>query len=140
MLKGIKGALKVLNSVDPEKREEVLRQLALKDPSLAEELRKKLISFEDIQKMSVKMLVEFTKEISLKDLGLGLRAASEELKSFILDNVSKSMQEEINFMLKGKPQPVSKVLEAQEKILRVFRNKVESGEIVLDNNPNDPLV
>jgi flagellar motor switch protein FliG len=140
MLKGIKGALKVLESLDPESRERILSTISEKDPVLAEELTNRLVTLEDLRYLTVKMLVDLTREINLSDLGLALRASSDELKNFILSNVSSSMNDEINQVLKGSPQAVSKVFEAQEKILKILKIKMERGEIVLDKNSNDPFV
>lgn len=140
MLKGIKGALKVLESLDPESRERILTTISEKDPVLAEELKNRLVTLEDLKFLTIKMLVDLTREINLSDLGLALRASSDELKSFILDNISSSMKDEVNQVLKGAPQSVSKVFEAQEKILKILKIKMERGEIILDKNSNDPYV
>lgn len=140
MLKGIKGALKVLESLDPESRERILTTISEKDPVLAEELKNRLVTLEDLKFLTIKMLVDLTREINLSDLGLALRASSDELKSFILDNISSSMKDEVNQVLKGPPQSVSKVFEAQEKILKILKIKMERGEIILDKNSNDPYV
>ena len=43
MLKGVKGALKVLEALDPQSRKNVLNLIAEKDASLAEELIKKMV-------------------------------------------------------------------------------------------------
>ena len=80
------------------------------------------------------MLVELLREVQLSDLALALRMGSEELRHFILSNVSKSMREEIEEVLIGKPQPVSKVEEAMEKVMVVVRKKADRGEL----NFNDP--
>ncbi|MFZ8933007.1 MAG: FliG C-terminal domain-containing protein [Bacteriovoracaceae bacterium] len=131
MLKGIKGAIKVLNALDPMQRDKVLEIITAQDSILAEELKKNLVSLDDITQITVPMLVDFTREISLKDLGLALRVAQEETKDFILENVSASMKEEIEEGLLGKPVPLKDALIALEKVMIVFREKVEKGDIVL---------
>lgn len=140
MLKGIKGALKVLEALDPESRDNIINLISEKDPNLAEELKSRLITLEDLQFISIKMLVSLTREINLSDLGLALRVSSEELKGFILGNISSGMKDEINQTLKGPLKAVSKVLEAQEKILKIVKDKVEKGELVIDKNSKDPYV
>lgn len=140
MLKGIKGALKVLESLDPNSRDKIITLISEKDPKLAEELKSRLVSFEDLQFISIKMLVNLTREINLLDLGLGLRVSSDELKEFILGNISSGMKNEVNQTLNGVPQPVSKVHEAQEKVLKIVKEKITKGELVLNKNPNDPYV
>ncbi|MDH5582173.1 MAG: hypothetical protein OEY33_09740 [Bdellovibrionales bacterium] len=134
MLKGIKGAVKVLNSLDPEQRDRVLEIIKNQDPSLAEELKNNLVSLDDIIHLTVPMLVDFTRNISLKDLGLALRLAKEETKEFIFSNVSQSMKEEIEEGLLGRPVPLKEALAALNKVMIVFRDKIERGEIVLEGD------
>ncbi len=131
MLKGIKGAVKLLNALEPKNREKVLEIIAKQDPAMAETLKENLLSLEDLTKLSLSMLVEFTKSIDLKDLGLALRIADEETKKHILSQVSKGMREDIEVGLLGKPVPLSKAQEAQQKILNQLRKKLENGEIVM---------
>ena|SRR5210317_1397804 len=134
MLKGIKGAVKVLNSLDPEQRDRVLEIIKNQDPSLAEELKNNLVSLDDIIHLTVPMLVDFTRNISLKDLGLALRLAKEETKEFIFSNVSQIMKEEIEEGLLGRPVPLKEALAALNKVMIVFRDKIERGEIVLEGD------
>ena len=91
--------------------------IAKQDPDMAELLQKNMVLMEDLVLLTVKMIQELLREIKLSDLGLALRIASPELKEHFLNNVSKSMKEEILDVLNGPPQPVSKVQDAAEKIL-----------------------
>lgn len=140
MFKGLKGALAIVSALPPESRDSVLKLLAEKDSVLASYLKSNLISLEDLQYLSIKMLVSFLREISLKDLGLALKISSKELKEFLFKNVSSSMKLEIEETLNGKLVPVSKAYEAQEKILIILRKRLEEGKMVINKDKNDPLV
>lgn len=131
---GIKAAAGMLAGLGPEERLKVLDKIAAQDPQMAELLKKNMVTFEDLQFITQKMLVELMREISMDDLALGLRLGSDELKKFILGNVSSSIKQDIEDVLNGKPQPKAKVLEAQEKIMEVVRAKLDKGELVFSKD------
>ncbi len=136
---GLKAAADMLSGMDREGQERILTDIAKKDPQMAEALRKTMVTFEDLQYLTVKMLVELLREIQIEDLARGLRISSDTLKSHILTNVSKSMQKDIEDILLGPPIAVSKVNESVEKVMTVVRKKLEKGELVI-NKDGDQLV
>ena len=137
---GVKEAAKMLAGLNPSQRVKVLALISQKDPQMAEALKHHMVTFEDLKLITIKMLVELTREINIADLALALRMGSEELRSFILDNVSRSMREEINEVLMGKPQAVSKVEEAMEKVMVVVRAKADKGELIFSNTDDEEYV
>ena len=118
---GIKEAAKMLSGLDGAAQERVLVDIAKRDPAMAEKLRKNMITFEDLQLLTVKMLVELLQEIDIQDLALGLRIASSELKEFVLNNVSKNIRNEIEDVLLGPPKSVAQVNQSIEKIMETVR-------------------
>ena len=128
---GIKEAAKMLAGLDLQQREKILELIVKKDPQMAEVLRKNIVTLEDLKFATVKMLQEFLREISLQDLGLALRVASPEVQEHIRSSVSRSMREEIDFYLKGKPQPVANVQKAYQTVVDTMLTHVEQGKLVL---------
>ena len=137
---GVKGAAKLLAGLDPVSRQRLFEELSKKDPKIVEILKKNMVSMEDLILLTVKMIQDLTREIQMKDLGMALRTEKEDLRSHFLNNVSKRMKEEVEEVLNGPAQPLSKVQEAQEKILSLIREKMEKGEIVLSKDSKDRLV
>tara|TARA_Y100001954_G_scaffold153005_1_gene162762 strand:- start:1424 stop:1852 length:429 start_codon:yes stop_codon:yes gene_type:complete len=137
---GVKGAAKLLAGLDPVSRQRLFEELSKKDPKIVEILKKNMVSMEDLILLTVKMIQDLTREIQMKDLGMALRTEKEDLRSHFLNNVSKRMKEEVEEVLNGPAQPLSKVQEAQEKILSLIREKMEKGEIVLSKDNKDRLV
>ena len=137
---GVKGAAKLLAGLDPVSRQRLFDELSKKDPKIVEILKKNMVSMEDLILLTVKMIQDLTREIQMKDLGMALRTEKEDLRGHFLNNVSKRMKEEVEEVLNGPPQPLSKVQEAQEKILSLIREKMEKGEIVLSKDNKDRLV
>jgi len=128
---GVKEAAKMLAGLDPQAQERILAEISDKDPRMAEAIREGLVVMEDLQYLTVSMIQELLLEIKLSDLGLALRICSPELRDHITGNVSKNMREEINDVLNGKPQSVSKVYEATARIMQVVKDKMSKGQIVL---------
>ena len=136
---GIKEAAKMLSGLDGAAQERVLEDIAKRDPDMAEKLRKNMITFEDLQFLTVKMLVELLQEIDLQDLALGLRIASKELKEYVLGNISNNMRKEIEEVLLGPPKSVSQVNQSIEKIMEIVRKKASKGQLIFNKN-NEEMV
>jgi len=137
---GFKEARTLLLGLRPSERKSLLERIEKKDPSLGELLRKNLYQFEDLKFMTPKMLIELLREIALEDLGLALKSASEELKDFILTNVSKNMKSELESILFERLVPISLVEEKIDKIMEVVLRKVERGELVLDKGHSETVI
>lgn len=134
---GVKEAAKMLSALPLADRNRILEDISKKDPSRAELLKKEMIVLEDLIHLTVKMLVELLREINLKDFALALRLSSNELRTHILNNVSKSIREDIEDVLNGKPMPVSEVEQSLERVMTVVRKKVDKGELVLSANSDE---
>lgn len=131
---GIKEAAKMLAGLDKSSRENVLKKISQVDPQMAENLKNNLIDFEDLRYMTKKMLIDFLKKIDLNELGLALRGSSKELRSFFLSNVSSGMRKDIENHLNGPLQMLSKVEEAQNKIIEIAKDMEQRGEIILSDD------
>jgi len=131
---GIKEAAKMLSGLDPEAQQRILIEIAVNNPEMAEALRDGMVVMEDLQYLTEKMMQELLLDIDLADLGLALRICSIELREHILGNVSKNMRQEINDVLNGKPQAVTKVHEATARIMEVVKDKVTKGQLVLKDD------
>ena len=128
---GVKEAAKLLSALSTSERSRILSDIAKKDPTRAELLKREMITLEDLQYITVKMLVELLREVKIQDLALALRLGSEDLKNHIISNVSSSMKADILDTLNSGPRPVSEVEECIEKIMAVVRRKVDLGELIL---------
>jgi flagellar motor switch protein FliG len=53
---------------------------------------------------------------------------------------STNMKRDIEDILKGKPRPLSEVLEAQKKIMEVVLRLREEGQIILSKDKSERLV
>ena len=129
--KGIKEAADLLMGLPKDERDKVMADMIEKNPALTELIKDKLVTIDDLQFATVKMLQELLKEISINDLGMSLRLSCKEAQENILTNVSTSIREEISEILTGAPQPKVKVMEAHGRIMDIVVAKIERGELIL---------
>jgi flagellar motor switch protein FliG len=135
---GLSRAVGILDKLTQKERHKLFEALSKIDPKLTEKIKEQIITLEDLKFLDKDMFSKVLRRINLPDLGLSLRISSPELLNFIYSNVSKNNQEEINQSFKGPLKPLNVVLEAYGRILKVFREMVEKGDIYI--NKEEPLV
>jgi flagellar motor switch protein FliG len=138
---GIDAVVNLINRVDRGTERNIIEALEEQDPELAEEIKKRLFMFDDIAGMDDRSLQRVLREVDLKDLGLALKGASEDLRQKFFKNMSKRaadmLKEDMDFM---GPVRVRMVEEAQQKIVNVVRSLEEAGEIVIARSGEEELV
>lgn len=133
-------AADMLSRLSIEEREKILDIISKTEPLLVEKLRNSLYSFEDLVYLTPKMLVELLRELDLPKLGLALRGASTELRTFVLENVSSSIGKEIKEVLEGPLRPVSEVQQAISQIMEIVIKKIDKGELVLNKGSSEKII
>jgi flagellar motor switch protein FliG len=138
---GIDSVVAIINSADRGTERNIMEYLEENDPELAEEIKKRLFVFEDIIRLDDRSLQRVLREVEMKELGLALKGATEELRSKFFKNMSKRaaemLQEDMDYM---GPVRVKDVEEAQQKVVNVVRALEEAGEIVVSTGGEDELV
>ncbi len=137
---GFKQALEMLQGLDQTAQTNILAQIARKDPEMAIKLKSHLVTFEDLKYLTVDMMRSLLKEVDLELLGLALKTASPELVEYVSNMFSTSMRRDIEEVLKGRPRPLSEVLDAQVKIVEVMNRQQEQGVILINRNNSDKWV
>lgn len=139
---GVEAVVKVLNAVDRGTEKTILEALSREEPELAEEIKRRLFTFEDIVQLDDRAVMRVLREVDLnRDLPLALKVASEEVRRKIYKNMSKraveTLQEEISYL---GPVRLRDVEEAQQKIVNIVRKLEESGEIIIARSGEDELI
>jgi flagellar motor switch protein FliG len=129
---GIDAVVAIINSADRATERNIMEYLEENDPELAEEIKKRLFVFEDIIRLDDRSLQRVLREVDMKELGLALKGATEELRAKFFKNMSKRaaemLQEDMDYM---GPVRVKDVEESQQKVVNVVRALEEAGEIVV---------
>jgi len=138
---GIEAIVKVLNGVDRTTERTILESLAIQDPELAEEIKKRMFVFEDIVTLDNRAIQLVIRDCDNDDLILALKAASDEVKEVVFKNMSTRMRETIQeeMEIMG-PVRLRDVEEAQSRIVAVIRRLEEAGEIVIARGGGDDII
>ncbi len=129
---GPESVAEVLNLVSSTLEKDLLDGVADHDMDLSEQIKNLMFVFEDIIKLDERGITRLLRDVESKELALGLKAASDELKMKILGTMSSrardSLEEEMEFL---GPVRVSDVEGAQANIVKMARALEEAGEIVI---------
>lgn len=137
---GVKAAVEMLQGLDLAAQQQLISEIARQDPEMAIKLKQNLVTFDDLQYITVSMMKRLLQDIELDDLGLALRGANKDLTNHLLNMFSTNMKRDIEDILKGKPRSLNDVLEAQSKIMAVVMKLREKGEIILSKEKSERLV
>ncbi len=125
---GVDSLAELLNRAGRSTERTVLEAIAETDGELADEIRQKLFTFDDIVVLTDRDIQLLLREVDQKDLGLALRGVTEEVKDTIFRNMStrgaEMLQEDLDT---AQPQRRSVVEEAQSRIVGAIRRLEDAG-------------
>jgi flagellar motor switch protein FliG len=129
---GLQVAIDLLNQMDRAGMDAALAKIAEEDPALADDINKRLFSFEDLVSMDDRGLQTLLKESDRQDLLLALKTASEDIKNRIFRNMSERaaqmMREDIEVM---GPVRLRDVEKARQAIVTVARRLEAEGKLTI---------
>ncbi|MFN3567459.1 MAG: flagellar motor switch protein FliG [Caldimicrobium sp.] len=135
---GAEKAAEILSHAGRELEDELLTEIEDENPTLAEEIRKFLFTFEDFLKVDDVAIQTLLREISTDDLKLALKGASQEVKEKFYRNMSKRaanlLKEELEMM---PPVRIAEVEKAQMNIIRIAKKLEQEGKIVLSRGEEE---
>ena len=135
---GINSLAEMVMNAAPGLERDLLSSIEQKNPELAEELRQRMFTFDDIVKIHDRYIGVILREVDREVLLKALKAASEPVKRKILGAMSerarKMLMEELETM-----GPVRRIdaEKAQQEILRIIRRLEQQGEIVVPRGEQD---
>lgn len=129
---GTKKVAEALNEIDREVWREILEGLEEFSKEVAYDVKNQMFIFEDIVTLDDKSIQELLKNVDTKELSMGLKAATDDVKDKIFNNMSKravsGIQEDMEYM---GPVRVTDVEASQQRIVDVIRKLEEDGTIIL---------
>ncbi len=133
---GPESVAEILNVTDRATERAILESLAQDDPELADEIRRLMFVFDDINHMGDKDIQTILKNVETQQWAMALKGASPELRERILGNMSKRaaqmLQEEMEYL---GPVKLSEVEAVQQQIVDIVRRLEDSGQIT--THPDD---
>lgn len=134
----VKPLVEILTRADAATERTILERIDELDPPLAQDIRQRLFTIEDLVKLEDKALQLLLRQVDTKDLALGLKGTSEQVRERILTNLSERAQENLKeeMDLLG-PQRLRDVEKARKEIVRTVRQLEQEGSIVLSRGTDD---
>ncbi len=135
---GVQNVAQILTMADRSTEKGILMNLQEQDPELAEEIRALMFVFDDIVLVNDAGIQRVLKEVDNKDLSLALKAAADEVKDKVFNNMSSRasdmIREDMDYM---GPVRLRDVEAAQSKIVEVVRRLDDAGEIMIVGRGDD---
>ncbi len=138
---GIDKVVEILSSMEGNVDADIVENLAETDQELAEEIRKRMFTFEDLIKLDGRSLQLILREVNNDSLTLALKTASDEIKEKIFTNMSSRAADMIRDDLEAMgPVRLSEVEAMQQTIVKIAMKLEEEGKLVLGRGGGDELV
>ncbi len=138
---GIDTIVEILNLVDRSTERTILETLEEEDPDLAEEIKRRMLVFEDIVLLGDKDIQKVLREIDTTEMAKALKGVNSEVQDKIFKNMSKRaasvLKEDMEYM---GPVRVKDVEEAQQKIVGIIRRLEDNGDVVIARAGEDELI
>jgi flagellar motor switch protein FliG len=136
---GVRAAAQVINSLPQNMSKSILASLSERNAELGEAIRKKMFTFEELERLDTRTLQIILQSIEVSLLVVALKTANEKLKQTLLSCISKraaeNVREEMNMM---GPLRLTEIEAARSQILEIVRNLDAEGQISLDELRQKP--
>lgn len=136
---GLKFSASLLNALDKEASKTLLTAIEEKNPELGQAIRNKMFTFEDLVRLEQSAIQKILREVDMRDLAVGLKTASEKLKTLLLSCISRraaeTVKEEISMMGSIK---LKEIEAAQLRVIEIVRRLETEGEIELGQTKEAP--
>ncbi len=138
---GVGCLAEILNQVDGVSGEMILDGIEENDSELADQIKQRMFIFEDLILVDDKGFQKVLREIETKELAMALKAASEEVKEKVYNNMSERaaeiLKEEIEVM---GPVRMSEVVAAQQTVTRIIQDMEAKRELIISGRGGEEFI
>jgi flagellar motor switch protein FliM len=129
---GVARVADILNMADRSTEKHVIESLERSDSGVADEIKKRMFTFEDLVHLEANTVLKLAESLDAETLVRALKAATDELKSFIW----ACLPEHTSAALKARLEKLgmirlAEVEAAQQKVVARIHEMEESGEIAI---------
>lgn len=132
-LGGTEVAAKLLNGVPKSDGQLILDKMDTRDPEIAADIRKQMLTFNDLESIDKRGFQALLREVPTEDLVIALKTASDEMKEKVFSNVSSraadQIKEESELL---PPMRLSEIEQVQRQVVDVARRLEEEGVLSID--------
>ncbi len=138
---GIEMVVEILDRIEGGIDTDILESLEESNPEMAEEIKKLMFTFEDLNSLDGQSLQLILREVNNDSLTMALKTASDEIKEKIFANMSARAADMIRDDLEAMgPVRLSEVEAMQQSIVKIAMKLEEEGKLVLGKGGGDELV
>ncbi len=138
---GIDKVVELLDNLKGSMGNDILLTVEDTDPDMAEEIRKRMFTFENLAELDNRSLQMVLREVNNDSLTLALKTASERLREKIFSNISARAADMIRDDLEAMgPVRLSEVELIQQSIVKIAMKLEEEGKLVLGTGGADEFV
>jgi flagellar motor switch protein FliG len=135
---GLASAVGLMKAVGTDQEAAIFEDLEQRDAELTEELRSRMFVFEDLLKLHAREVQLILREVDGQQLSVALKAATNQLKEFVLGNMSsRAAMIVLDDMEAMGPVGRAQIEEAQTQILAVVARLAEEGKV--NTRPGDAV-
>jgi len=130
---GVRSVAGLLNHLEKDMSKALLAKLEDRNTTLGAAIRKKLFSFEDLNRLQLADLQRILREVDMSNLATAMKSASSQLRDKLYAALSKraaeGLREEIELLGAVRLKDVEL---AQDAVIQAVRHLEEEGQISLD--------
>lgn len=131
LLGGPQNIADIINFYDKNERERVLLDIGKEDPATEAAIRGVMVTVDDIIKLSKEHLYEVYKAIGTRKFAAALKGMGEEIKSYMMDNLTEGARDMLVQEIELIPKDISesRINQVKKDILIAMRRLEEQGVI-----------
>jgi flagellar motor switch protein FliG len=138
---GVGRLAEILNQIDGTSGHMILDEIEEINPELAAEIKQRMFVFEDLILVDDKGLQKLLRSVETKELAIALKAASEDVRDKIFQNMSERagemLREEIEVLGAVR---MKEVEEAQLSITKIIQDMEAKGELIISGRKGDEFI
>lgn len=138
---GVQPLVDIINRADASTEKALLESLELRDPELAEEVRSRMLTFEDIVRLEARDVQQVLRGVDVAILAVAMKGALPAVEETITANLSERNREVLadEVRMLG-PVRLSQVEDARAAIVRAIRDLEATGVITVQRGDEDAYV
>ncbi|MDY6880736.1 MAG: flagellar motor switch protein FliG [Desulfatiglans sp.] len=138
---GVDHVADILNQAVGPTSQQILDDISEVDPDLADRIKQRMFVFDDLVLIDDRGLQQVMRNVETQVLGMALKAATDEVKDKILNNMSQRAGEMLKEEMESMgPVRMKDVEAAQQTITRVIQEMEEKGEVVIAGRGGEKLI
>jgi flagellar motor switch protein FliG len=138
---GVQPLVDIINRADAATEKALLEALEQRDPQLAEEVRSRMLTFDDIVRLEARDVQQVLRGVDAAVLAVAMKGVTDAVAEVITSNLSERNREvlEDEIRILG-PVRVSQVEDARAEIVRAIRDLEAAGAITVQRGDEDAYV